>query len=226
MNINSRKYLMQIFVIVVIVAIIAIIILISSSNKEYSYKESSNKKSSELTGQAYNNGQSAQQTTGQTRTYSINGANYEITLTEEDRTNNCVKLSINGEITQCMHENERANIQFGNTIGIDNLILTQGDYIASFFFGNGTNDTLRESQTRIFYNIIGIDYAITPVWIESSCARMSINGWNSPCIVPGESILVADTTNVYIYVHSIGQQAGINTVSFDIFGGIIDTLKI
>jgi hypothetical protein len=76
---------------------------------------------------------------GETKTYKINGVDYEVTLVfVSDPNSNAgteVKFSVNGELTPAMTEGETETLSGGLQIGVRDILVNSREGVASFFLG-------------------------------------------------------------------------------------------
>jgi len=75
---------------------------------------------------------------GETRTYSIDGVDYEVTLVFVSDPNSGsveVKFSVNGELTQAMEEGDTDTLSGGLQIGVRDILVNAREGVASFFLG-------------------------------------------------------------------------------------------
>jgi hypothetical protein len=163
-----------------------------------------------------------------TKTYSVNNFDYEITLVMLDRVSNTAKFSVNGIITNELSPGESFTQDFKITlksIGIDG----QGNHYALFCFEaetiepptpplacptGGVTDTLRDGETRT-YNINGLEYEITAVFIDSynHAAKFSVNGVLGSSLQVGNSFNF-DGTKITLLELMANQREGMATFCF------------
>ncbi len=77
---------------------------------------------------------------GETRAFSINGVDYEVTLVfvSDPSTNggeNEAKFSVNGELTQAMAESDTDTLSGGLQIGVRDVLVNSREGVASFYLG-------------------------------------------------------------------------------------------
>jgi len=77
---------------------------------------------------------------GETRTYSIGGVDYEVTLVfvsdpSTDGGANEAKFSVNGELTQALEEGDTDTLSGGLQIGVRDVLVNSREGVASFFLG-------------------------------------------------------------------------------------------
>ncbi|MBU1975864.1 MAG: hypothetical protein KKG59_05660 [Nanoarchaeota archaeon] len=73
---------------------------------------------------------------GETKTYTINGADYEVTAVFiSDATTQSVKFSVNGELTKELNEGDTDLVQGDMEIGVRAILTNQREGIAEFYLG-------------------------------------------------------------------------------------------
>jgi hypothetical protein len=75
---------------------------------------------------------------GETRTYSIDGVDYEVTLVFVSDPNEGTaeaKFSVNGELTQALEEGDTDTLSGGLQIGVRDVLVNSREGVASFFLG-------------------------------------------------------------------------------------------
>ena len=92
---------------------------------------------------------------GETKTYTINGVDYEVTLvfvSDPNTGSTQAKFSVNGELTDAMGEGETEILSGGLQIGVRDVLVNAREGVASFFLGahkivlTDTNYTLADFQ--------------------------------------------------------------------------------
>ncbi len=86
---------------------------------------------------------------GETRTYSIDGVDYEVTLVFVSDPNSGTvetKFSVNGELTQALNEGETDTLSGGLQIGIRDILVNAREGVVSFFLGA---DKVEMSDTNV-----------------------------------------------------------------------------
>lgn len=75
---------------------------------------------------------------GETKTYTINGVDYEVTLvfvSDPNQGSAAVKFSVNGEITQSLGAGDTDTLSGGLQIGVRDILVNAREGVASFFLG-------------------------------------------------------------------------------------------
>jgi hypothetical protein len=160
-----------------------------------------------------------------TKTYTVNGFDYEITLIMVDAYKNTAKFSVNGVVT-----NEIAvGASFFQGFKIRVASITpdgRGGYTVIFCFkaettqpptplyscpAGGIVDTLKDGETKT-YTMNGMDYEITGVFIDSfhHTAKFAVNGQVTSALAVGQSQVIWEE-KITLLENMVNQREGLAT---------------
>lgn len=161
---------------------------------------------------------------GETKTYTINGIDYEITGVFIDSHDHTAKFSVNGVMTKALTISEYA-ITGDTKLMVSEIMANQREGMVTFCFApttepenypytceqGGVIDSLRNQETKT-YTLNGLDYEISPVFITSDQyrAKFSVNGLFTKELTNGESVIV-DLANLRVLEVLSNEREGMVT---------------
>ncbi len=163
---------------------------------------------------------------GQTKTYTMNGRDYEVTSIMIDNVKQTAKLSINGIVTKELAVGQSELLGDDTNIKIQEITSDSSAYHAKFCMKNpgtgpslpkyycegGVVDTMKDGETRT-YSIEGWDYEATAAFISEDrhTAKLSVNGVLTSELNVGESDNLGSGVTVKIFEVMTSQWNGIVT---------------
>ena len=163
---------------------------------------------------------------GQTKTYTMNGWDYEVTVIMIDYSKQTAKVSINGIVTKELAVGQSELLGDDTNIKIQEITSDSSAYHAKFCMKNpgtgpslpkyycegGVVDTMKDGETRT-YSIDGWDYEVTAAFISEDrhTAKISVNGMLTKELGAGESNNLGSGVTVQIFEVMTSQWNGIVT---------------
>lgn len=161
---------------------------------------------------------------GETKAYTINGLDYEITAVFIDSHDHTAKFQVNGVITKALTINEYA-VTGDSILRVSEIMANQREGMATFCFaettepethpytceGEGVVDNLKDGETKT-YTLNGFDYEVTAVFITSEQyrAKFSVNGLLTDELSNGESAII-ESANIRVLEVMTNERGGMVT---------------